>query len=59
FNKDLKHICLAHLSQNNNTPEIALQAMQNAFTEKGIVYDSRPVIHILKRNSPSEPIVLG
>ena len=36
FSDDLSHICLAHLSKNNNTPEKALQTVQQTFSERGI-----------------------
>lgn len=52
------HICLAHLSNNSNTPEIALQTLQQTFAERGIRINGRPQISILKRNMPSEEIRL-
>lgn len=55
---NLTHICLAHLSKNNNTPEIALQALQQAFLERGISIDSQVHISVLKRNLPSDVIQL-
>ena len=58
FNNELSHICLAHLSKNNNTPEKALQTLTQTFTEKGIELKSHQRISILKRNIPSEMISL-
>jgi len=55
---NLTHICLAHLSKNNNTPEIALQALQQAFLEKGIAQNNHLHISVLKRNGPSDVIRL-
>jgi phosphoribosyl 1,2-cyclic phosphodiesterase len=55
---NLSHICLAHLSQNNNTPEIALQTLQQTFSERGISINGQPQISILHRNKPSEVIRL-
>ena len=58
-NENLRHICLAHLSNNNNTPEIALQTLQQTFAERGIGADHQPQISILKRHMPSEVIRLN
>lgn len=55
---DLNHICLAHLSKNNNTPELALQTLHRAFSEKGIVLNSNQRIAVLNRNSPTHIIGL-
>ncbi len=54
----LSHICLAHLSKNNNSPEKALQTLKQTFSEKGIVLNGRPQIMVLNRNMPSELIRL-
>ena len=56
--ENLRHICLAHLSNKNNTPEIALQTLQQTFAEKGIHKNGDPRISILNRNMPSELISL-
>ena len=56
--ENLRHICLAHLSNNNNTPEIALQTLQQTFAERGISINGQPQISILNRNIPSEVIRL-
>jgi phosphoribosyl 1,2-cyclic phosphodiesterase len=55
---NLSHICLAHLSKNNNTPEIVLQTLQQTLTERGIINNGLPQISVLKRNMPSEVIRL-
>lgn len=55
----LSHICLAHLSKNNNTPEIALQTLQNTLIEKGIPVNGNLHIIILNRYTPTEMIRLG
>jgi phosphoribosyl 1,2-cyclic phosphodiesterase len=55
---NLTHICLAHLSKNNNTPEIALQSLRQAFFERGIVAENQLHISVLKRNIPSDVIRL-
>ena len=58
LNDNLTHICLAHLSKNNNTPEKALHTLQQVFAEKGITINSKPRISVLNRNSPTENIRL-
>ncbi|HPT21272.1 MAG TPA: MBL fold metallo-hydrolase [Bacteroidales bacterium] len=58
INDNLSNICLAHLSKNNNTPEIALQTLQQTFSERGIVLNSRQRISILNRNTPTDIINL-
>lgn len=55
---NISHICLAHLSKNNNTPEIALQTLKQTFLERGIKLNGQPRISILNRNVPSEVIRL-
>jgi phosphoribosyl 1,2-cyclic phosphodiesterase len=56
INDNLSHICLAHLSKNNNTPEIALQTLQQTFTERGININGNLQISVLKRHIPTEMI---
>jgi phosphoribosyl 1,2-cyclic phosphodiesterase len=55
---NLSHICLAHLSKNNNTPEKALQTILQTFAEKGVTLGSHQRIMILNRNIPTEMIRL-
>ncbi|HEX2922272.1 MAG TPA: MBL fold metallo-hydrolase [Bacteroidales bacterium] len=52
----LSCICLAHLSKNNNTPELALQSIRNRFIEKGLLLP--PQIIVLNRNTPSQVITM-
>ncbi|HAM10277.1 MAG: hypothetical protein A2X05_08300 [Bacteroidetes bacterium GWE2_41_25] len=54
INDNISHICLAHLSKNNNTPEKALQALQQIFSEKGIILNPHQQISILNRNIPTD-----
>jgi phosphoribosyl 1,2-cyclic phosphodiesterase len=54
----LSHICMAHLSKNNNSPEKALQTLVQTFSEKGIYLNGKPQVSILNRNMPSEVIRL-
>jgi phosphoribosyl 1,2-cyclic phosphodiesterase len=58
FNDNLSHICLAHLSKNNNTPEKALQTLQQTFSERGIKLNELQRILVLNRTSPSEMITI-
>jgi phosphoribosyl 1,2-cyclic phosphodiesterase len=58
INDNLSHICLAHLSKNNNTPEIALQTLRQTFIERGIILNGQQQISILNRNIPTEMIRL-
>jgi phosphoribosyl 1,2-cyclic phosphodiesterase len=54
----LSHICLAHLSKNNNTPERALQTLYTALSQSGIDRNGKHHISILNRNKPNEMINL-
>ena len=56
-NDNLSHICFAHLSKNNNTPEKALQTFTQTMNKKGISLDNQQ-ISILNRNKPTEMIRL-
>jgi phosphoribosyl 1,2-cyclic phosphodiesterase len=58
LNNNLSHICLAHLSKNNNTPEIALQTLLNTFSERGIKMSNLPRILVLNRNTPTEMVTI-
>jgi phosphoribosyl 1,2-cyclic phosphodiesterase len=58
-NDNLSHVCLAHLSKNNNTPEKALQSLNKAFHERGINLNGHLQISVLNRNTPTEMIKLG
>lgn len=54
----LTHICLAHLSKNNNTPEKALETLHNCFAAKGRAINGKPKIVVLERGVPSDVICL-
>jgi phosphoribosyl 1,2-cyclic phosphodiesterase len=58
INDNLSHICLAHLSKNNNTPEKALQTLLQTFSERGINLNGQHRILVLNRSIPSEMIRL-
>jgi phosphoribosyl 1,2-cyclic phosphodiesterase len=55
---NLSHICLAHLSKNNNTPEKALHTFQQTLLTRGISMTGRQQVSILNRNKPTEMICL-
>jgi phosphoribosyl 1,2-cyclic phosphodiesterase len=56
INNNLSDICFAHLSKNNNSPELVLQTLQKIFSERGIALNGHPRISILNRNTPTEMI---
>jgi len=56
---NLSNICLAHLSKNNNTPELVLQTLKNTFSERGIILNGQQQISILNRNMPTDMIRLN
>jgi phosphoribosyl 1,2-cyclic phosphodiesterase len=58
INDNLNHICLAHLSKNNNTPEMVLQTLEQTFLKKGITLNGRQRISVLNRNTPTSVINL-
>lgn len=58
INDNLSHICLAHLSKNNNTPERALRTLQNTLLEKGITLGEGQHVSVLNRNLPTELITI-
>jgi phosphoribosyl 1,2-cyclic phosphodiesterase len=55
---NLTHICLAHLSKNNNTPELVLQTLEQTLSARGIILNGQQRISILNRNMPSAIIRL-
>jgi phosphoribosyl 1,2-cyclic phosphodiesterase len=59
INDDMSHICLAHLSKNNNTPEKALQTLQRTLSDRSIYLNEKQQILILNRNMPNEIIELA
>jgi phosphoribosyl 1,2-cyclic phosphodiesterase len=58
FNDKLTNIFLAHLSKNNNSPDLVLQTLQQALSKKGITLNGQQRISILNRNAPSDMISL-
>lgn len=53
YKETIKHIWLCHLSNDNNTPEKALQTTRIALEEKGIIIGKDVELTVLKRNTPS------
>ena len=58
INDNLSNICLAHLSKNNNSPEMVLQTLLETFSEKGIPPNRFPQISILNRDTPTNMLTL-
>jgi phosphoribosyl 1,2-cyclic phosphodiesterase len=58
INDNLFHICLAHLSKNNNTPEMVLQTLEQTFLDRGIILNGRQRISVLNRSTPTDLISL-
>jgi phosphoribosyl 1,2-cyclic phosphodiesterase len=54
FSKGMSQICLAHLSKNNNTPEKALETIQQTFSARGIRLNRNQRISVLNRNTPTK-----
>ena len=57
--ESLSNICLAHLSKNNNTPELALRYLQQTLAERGITLNCNQQISVLNRNRPTDMIRLS
>lgn len=58
MNDNLRVVCLAHLSINNNTREKVLQTLHRTFAERGIPLMGNLQITVLDRHRPSEMICL-
>ncbi|MCU0409201.1 MAG: MBL fold metallo-hydrolase [Bacteroidales bacterium] len=58
MNGNLDIVCLAHLSRNNNTPELALGTLHRTLSERGISTDGDQQIIVLNRNKPTDIIWL-
>jgi phosphoribosyl 1,2-cyclic phosphodiesterase len=58
FSDNLTDICLAHLSKNNNTPELVLQTLLQTFSDRGIGLKGHQRISVLNRNEPTRMIRL-
>jgi phosphoribosyl 1,2-cyclic phosphodiesterase len=59
INDNLSIICLAHLSKNNNSPEIVIQTLEQTFSSRGITLNGQRQITVLNRNTPTNVISLG
>ncbi len=58
INSKLRYVCLAHLSKNNNTPELALKSLSEALLKKDFKPDGSLSLSVLNRNLPSDIIRL-
>ena len=58
INDKLSNICLAHLSKNNNTPELVIQTLEQTFSRRGIILNDHQRISVLNRNTPTNMIRL-
>ncbi len=54
---NLSHICLAHLSKNNNTPEKALETLYQTLSQRSIKLNGQSIT-VLNRYVPTEMIVV-
>jgi phosphoribosyl 1,2-cyclic phosphodiesterase len=54
----ISHICLAHLSKNNNTPEQAFQTLHKSLFQKGIMLNGNPRLLVLNRDLTPEMITI-
>ncbi len=54
YNEKMSHIFLCHLSQENNTPELALKAVAHAIKEKDVMIHPNTSISALPRTHRSE-----
>lgn len=55
-NGHVRNIWLCHLSNDNNTPELAYQTIENELSKKGMKIGEQLKLHVLKRNELSEVI---
>jgi phosphoribosyl 1,2-cyclic phosphodiesterase len=55
---NLTNLCFAHLSRNNNTPELVMQTLHRKLADKGITLNGKPHISVLQHNMPTEIIRL-
>lgn len=55
---DLKHVWLAHLSEENNHPELARKTVEMTLREYGLIAGKDFILDVLKRRVPSEIITL-
>lgn len=54
----LKHVWLAHLSEENNHPELARKTVESVLRSYGIVAGKDFTLDVLKRKTPSEIVTL-
>ena len=58
YHPELSHILLAHLSQQNNHPDLALNTLQTALSQNELAAETNPYVATLSRSRVSERIQL-
>lgn len=58
FHPSLRTVCLCHLSEHNNMPELAHDTIAQALAQRGVVEKRDYQLHVLKRRTPTGPITL-
>ncbi|PKM50711.1 MAG: ribonuclease Z [Firmicutes bacterium HGW-Firmicutes-7] len=58
IHKDLKHVILGHLSQENNYPDIAFESVKLELFEREAIYAPTISVSVAKRNQNSDLIVI-
>lgn len=58
YTDNMRNICLAHLSKNNNTPETALKTLLSTFSDRGIILSEKQHVSVLNRSIPTGMITL-
>ncbi|MGH9467545.1 MAG: MBL fold metallo-hydrolase [Terriglobales bacterium] len=58
FDGSAAHVVLAHLSENNNLPDLALLSAERALGQRGGGSAARPKLHVAQQHEPLAPIVL-
>ena len=52
YHRDMRNILLCHLSENNNTPELAYRAVSGVLAEIGAPLGNGVLLHVLPRRTP-------
>ncbi len=59
YHRGLKSVWLCHLSEENNSPELAKSTVKNILSEKGIIADRDLSLNVLNRKKPSGPWLIS
>lgn len=57
IHSDLQHVWLAHLSQENNTADLAMKSHAEVLNNSSLGKDIRVIVN--KQNTPCEKVTLG